>query len=71
MNLIFNKVKKSADKKGLVTFSSLLKEKTRNEIIFTLLPLLHLAQDEKITIFQEKFFGEIFIQLTGRENAGA
>jgi segregation and condensation protein A len=71
MNLIFKKVKELADKKGLVTFSSLLKEKTRSEIIFTLLPILHLAQDEKITIFQEKFFGEIFIQLKGRENAGA
>jgi len=70
MNLIFDKVKRLADEKGLVTFSSLLKEKTRQEIIFTLLPILHLAQDEKITVFQEKFFGEIFIQLMERENAG-
>ncbi|MEM3555221.1 MAG: ScpA family protein [Candidatus Micrarchaeia archaeon] len=67
MKEIYNKVKKLADSTGLVTFSSLLKNKTREEIIYTLLPVLHLAQEGKLSVFQEKFFGEIFIQLPAAE----
>jgi segregation and condensation protein A len=67
MKEIYTKVKKTADASGLVTFSSLLKEKSREEIIYTLLPILHLAQDGKLSVFQEKFFGEIFIQLPVKE----
>jgi len=63
MNEIFARVKETADANGLVLFSSLLKDKNRKEIIYTLLPLLHLAQEGKLSVFQEKFFGEIFIQL--------
>ncbi|MCX6775712.1 MAG: ScpA family protein [Candidatus Micrarchaeota archaeon] len=63
MNEVFARVKKTADASGLATFSSLLKERSRKEIIYTLIPLLHLAQDGKLSVFQEKFFGEIFIQL--------
>ncbi|MCX6776446.1 MAG: ScpA family protein [Candidatus Micrarchaeota archaeon] len=69
MNEIFARVKKTADASGLVTFSSLLEEKSRKEIIYTLLPLLHLAQEGKLSLFQEKFFGEIFIQLPVDEHA--
>lgn len=68
MNEIFERVKQTADASGLVTFSSLLKERSRKEIIYTLLPILHLAQDGKLSIFQEKFFGEIFIQLPQKED---
>ena len=63
MNEIFARVKETADASGLATFSSLLKDRSRKEIIYTLIPLLHLAQDGKLSVFQEKFFGEIFIQL--------
>jgi len=60
---LLSRAAKLADSEGLITFSSLLRERTRREIIFTLLPLLHLAQDGRLDIFQEKLFGEIFIQL--------
>jgi segregation and condensation protein A len=63
MNVLLSRITTLADKEGLVLFSSLLQEKTREEIILTLLPLLHLAQDGKINIFQEKLFGEIFVQI--------
>lgn len=69
MNEIFARVKKTADASGLATFSSLLEERSRKEIIYTLIPLLHLAQDGKLSVFQEKFFGEIFIQLPVDEHA--
>ena len=32
-------------------------------MITTLLPLLHLVQDSRLSIFQEKFLGEIFIRV--------
>ncbi|MFA6036172.1 MAG: segregation/condensation protein A [Candidatus Micrarchaeia archaeon] len=56
-----------ADSEGLVLFSALLHDTSRQEIIQTLMPLLHLAQDNKLNIFQEKLFGEIFIQLKTAE----
>jgi chromatin segregation and condensation protein Rec8/ScpA/Scc1 (kleisin family) len=53
----------------MLLFSDLLEKKTREEAIFVLLPLLHLAQDRKIDIKQEKMFGEIFITIL-RERHG-
>jgi len=52
-----------ADSEGLVLFSALIRNTSRQEIIQTLMPLLHLTQDGKLNIFQEKLFGEIFVQL--------
>jgi len=44
-----------------VAFSSLLPEKSKEEVIRTLLPLLHLANERKIDLEQEEFFKEIFV----------
>ncbi|VVC02982.1 Segregation and condensation protein A [Candidatus Burarchaeum australiense] len=63
MSALLSRITGLADAEGLVLFSALLRENTRQEIILTLLPLLHLAQDGKINIFQEKLFGEIFVQM--------
>ncbi len=60
---VYGLVMERKDVEGLATFSSLLSEKTPLEMITTLLPLLHLVQDKKLSIFQEKFFGEIFIRV--------
>ncbi|MEM3399658.1 MAG: ScpA family protein [Candidatus Micrarchaeia archaeon] len=67
MKEILEKSKSLADTEGLLTFSSLLKEKTASEIILTLLPVLHLAQKRLISITQEEFYGEIFILLNKEE----
>ncbi len=56
---LYAKILKSKLKK--IAFSNLLSKKTRSEVIGTLLPLLHLANDGKIDIEQEEFFKEIFI----------
>jgi len=61
MRRIFDKALLLADKKNMVTFSSLLEKRTNETIIKTLLPVLHLAQDGKFSIFQEELFQEIFI----------
>ena len=56
---LYAKILKSKLKK--IAFSNLLNEKTRTEVIGTLLPLLHLANDGKVNIEQEEFFKEIYI----------
>ncbi len=63
MNEILGRAQKLADKEGMLTFSSLLKKRTREEKINTLIPMLHLAQDNKLSLAQDKFFGEIFIHI--------
>ncbi|MEM2137696.1 MAG: ScpA family protein [Candidatus Anstonellaceae archaeon] len=60
---VYELVLERKDSEGLATFSSLLDERTPLEIIATLLPVLHLVQDRKLSIFQEQFLGEIFIRV--------
>jgi chromatin segregation and condensation protein Rec8/ScpA/Scc1 (kleisin family) len=72
---VYDLVVERKDSEGLATFSSLLDERTPLEIITTLLPVLHLVQDRKLSIFQEQFLGEIFIRVReetadgGKKNA--
>ncbi|MFH1285684.1 MAG: hypothetical protein ABIH99_03820, partial [Candidatus Micrarchaeota archaeon] len=63
MENLYEKAKKLADREGFLTFSALLMDKTPREKIETLLPVLHLVQDSKLTLSQEKMFGEIFIHV--------
>lgn len=60
---VYDLVLERKDATGLATFSSLVEERTAIGIISTLLPVLHLVQDKKLSIFQEKFLGEIFIRV--------
>jgi len=60
---VYGRVLEQKDTEGLATFTSILAERTPLETVLTLLPLLHLVQDRKLSIFQEKFFGEIFIRV--------
>ena len=68
---VYERVLAEKDSEGLATFSNILREKTPVEVVATLLPLLHLVQDRKLSIFQEKFFGEIFIRVKEELPAGA
>jgi segregation and condensation protein A len=63
MAYLLKRTAELADAEGLVRFSQLLRTPTREEIIQTLLPLLHLSNEDKIDIFQEELFGEIFVQV--------
>ena len=60
---VYNLVKESVDSEGLVLFSALLKEGTSEEMIKIFIPLILLASDEKLNVWQEEFFGEIFISI--------
>lgn len=57
------KVRTMVDKDNLVLFSQLLKEKSVEEMIDHFVPLLHLANKQKLYLWQEKIFGDIFIYL--------
>ncbi len=70
VNEVLEKVKEKADSQKMVLFSQLLEKKDVDEVIKHLIPLLHLAHKEKIHMWQEKIFGEIFIRLIGEDNAG-
>lgn len=70
MEKVYNRVLKEKDSEGLTTFSSILPDKTPVGMISTLLPLLHLVQDKRLSVFQEQFFGEIFIRVRELEAAG-
>lgn len=72
---VMKKIGTNLDEEGWATFSGLLSDKNRQEIVFTLLPLLFLVQEGKIVMMQEKFFGEIFIRIAKekdeKEKSGA
>ena len=63
MGEVYRRILNEKDSEGLATFSALLDERTPIGMIGTLLPLLHLVQDRRVTIFQEQTFGEIFIRV--------
>ncbi len=63
MEDLFSHITKATDSENLVLFSRLAGDAQSEKIIFRFLALLHLAQGRRVRIFQEKFFGEIFIQL--------
>lgn len=65
MGELMEKIRQTADAEGLVTFTSLIAEKQPRTIVETLLPLLHLSQEARIMLIQEKIFQEIFIQMIG------
>lgn len=51
-----------------IEFSKLVKKWERKEIVATLLPLLHLSQDGKVSLKQEDLFKEIIIEFKGDRN---
>lgn len=52
---------------GRLTFTQLLPSQSREDKILTFLPLLHLANEEKIDLQQEEHFGEIQILMKEKE----
>ncbi|MBI5159158.1 segregation/condensation protein A [Candidatus Micrarchaeota archaeon] len=67
MSELLSRIETNADSEGLASFSSLLTERNPLEIVRTLLPLLHLSQEAKVSLIQDEIFGEIFIHLKAKE----
>ena len=62
------RIKTLSQTKNKLKFSDLLSEKTRDEIVFTFLPLLHLSNQGTITLKQDNSFDDIFINIGGDKN---
>jgi len=60
---VFERVTEKADREGLVLFSDLVEENTPAAIVDTFVPLLFLANKQRLSLWQESFFGEIFVSL--------
>ena len=64
---VYGKIKDFFKTKEELTFTELTNSNKKEDIIYTLVPLLHLANQEKVDINQEKHFGEIGIKLTSKK----
>ncbi len=62
---IYERIKELATVSEVVKFSDLLNGKGRSGIVEVIVPLLYLASDGRIVIWQKELFGEIFITLGG------
>lgn len=64
MEKVYSRISRSADSQGLVLFSRILKENMDNQgIIRTFIPCLFLTNKGRINMWQDVFFGEIFLSL--------
>ena len=62
---LYTKIKEFFKKRQVVLFSDLLPSQERIDKVYTFIPLLHLENQGKIDLFQEKQFGAI--QITEHE----
>jgi len=53
--------------KNTVEFSQIVPSTTKKDIIWTFVPLLHLANEGKINLMQDKPFGKLFVELKDKD----
>jgi len=65
INRLFEDLKVKVDKEGCTTFSKLLNNdfELQNLVDNCFIPLLFLSQEQKVNIWQDDFFSEIFIKI--------
>lgn len=63
MEDVYKKIQEMTDSQGLVLFSKLVNGNDVIAIVDTFIPCLFLSNQNKINMWQEDFFGEIFISL--------
>ncbi|MEM4662627.1 MAG: ScpA family protein [Candidatus Diapherotrites archaeon] len=61
---VYRRIVEYADEHGLTLFSQIVEKCNLLEVVTTFICLLFLASDGKINLWQETFFGEIFIAIT-------
>jgi len=62
---VMQKINERLDSRGIARFSQLPETQTPKEMIYFFLPMLFLANKQKIRIWQDIFWEEIFIALAG------
>lgn len=60
---LYDKIKIVFSKKPSLTFTELTPSNTKEDMIITFVPLLHLSNQEKVELDQKEHFGEIHIKL--------
>lgn len=60
---VYKKALSIRDSEGMLLLSDLLNERTPEEIVYNLIPVLHLTQNNKMDFWQDDIFGEIFIKV--------
>lgn len=58
-----SRIESTADSDKMTTFSNLLRKRDADDVVENIVPVLHLANKSEIDMWQDKRFGEIFIQL--------
>lgn len=66
---VYEKLVANADEQGLVLFSDIVSAEKPLEVVTTFICLLFLAAKQRISLWQESFFGEIFIAINGNNEA--
>ncbi|RLG20631.1 hypothetical protein DRN74_05055 [Candidatus Micrarchaeota archaeon] len=64
---VYKKVLSTVDSNNLTALSNILEEKEKTAFIETFIPLLHLANEGKLYLWQEKVFDEVFIKVPNGE----
>ncbi|MFA6048668.1 MAG: segregation/condensation protein A [Candidatus Micrarchaeia archaeon] len=67
---IYQKALALKDAENILLFSSLFEspaQKNAEQVVFTLVPVLHLVQEQRAIVWQDQLFGEIFIKLLDKE----
>jgi len=64
---VYGKIKELsyAGKENIIEFDHLTRSGSAKDKVWTFVPLLHLANDEKVNLHQEIPFGKIFIEMKG------
>jgi segregation and condensation protein A len=63
MELLLTDIKSNTDSEGWSLFSKVTRNTTPNQLIYSLICLLHLVQMRKIDLRQDELYGEVFIYL--------
>ena len=69
IQVVFSKLRDLAKKfkNKLIPFDEIIPSTEKKDIIWTLIPLLHLANQGKIELVQEEAFGKIFIKTSEKD----
>lgn len=62
---VFDRLRKFIKKsrKDMVKFTQIVPSKEKKDVVWTFIPLLHLANDDKLVLHQDKPFGELLVEM--------
>jgi len=67
IEVVLKKLRRMVKKKESVEFSEILPSKEKKDVIWTFIPLLHLANEDRIDLRQDQPFGKVFVDIKKEE----